>query len=332
MILIFTRQREPSGYRLAKRLKSLGEEHRLIFEEDVYTQKGNELEIKQHETRIFGEDVRNIKSLFLRKWNANAISNRLPHTPENTHAISEYQFVFDFIGLMPHKQKLGFYNLAMHNKLHQQQMAKMVGLPLLQNIVCNNQMPRLVGHWVSKPLNRSFFNWPAYGNHETVAIPQNIPENFGLAYLQPFIPKQFEIRLMYLDGACYAIAYFTQKNKTPDRRYAVGAQSIVPFSLPMAIQQKIAALMQQLGGNYALIDLLYDEESNNFYFLEANPFGQYGDLIKYGGYDIDGAIINFLTHEKYRINEQSPVAQLNINAYNASATQNRTHENDKQFS
>lgn len=332
MILIFTRQREPSGYRLAKRLQSLGVKHRLIFEEDVYTSNGNLLEITEHETRIFGENVRNIKSLFLRKWNANAIRNRLPHTPENTHAISEYQFVFDFVGLMPHKQKLGFYNLAMHNKLHQQQMAKMVGLPILPNLVCNNQIPELVGKWVSKPFNQSFFNWPTYGNHQTIELPQNLPTHFGLAYLQPFVAKQLEIRLMYLAGACYAIAYYTEKNKMPDRRYVEGHQSVVPFSLPMVIQQKIAALMQQLGGNYALIDLLYDEESNNFYFLEANPFGQYCDLIKYGGYDIDGAIVNFLTQNITHDTSHFEVAELRTYANGATRTTQAASTINKQLS
>jgi hypothetical protein len=290
VVLIFTRRNEPSGYRLAKRLLNSSAAYRVVFEEDVYTHSGEMLKITAEETRVFGIPAQEVSGIFIRKWNALALSNHLHSSPENTHALGEYEFVFDFIGLLPHVRKLGFYNAAMHNKLYQQYAANNAGLAILPNIICNNTLPELSGKWVSKPLNRSYFGENKYANHKTVALPEAIPSNFGLAYLQPLVNKQFEIRLLYIAGATYAIAYYLEKKQAPDRRYHNGDCTAVPFQIPQDLQTKLKILMQSLGGNYALIDLLYDDHKQKFFFLEANPFGQYGDLIKYGGYDIDGAM------------------------------------------
>lgn len=309
MIFIFSRCNEPSGYRLERRLTAFGVSCKLLFEEDVYLHRGTLVEISPLGNRVFGIPVDTIKGVFFRKWNSQAIANRLDLTPENALGLSEYQFVFDFIGLLPNVRKLGFYNMAMHNKLYQQFVAQQLGLPILQNIVCNNEIPALAGRWVSKPFNRSFFDDNTYGNHTTVVLPEQLPKNVGLAYLQPLVKKQFEIRTMYLEGRYYAIAYYTAKNNDPDRRYQTGLRTVVPFKLPAHIEHKITQLMHRLGGNYALIDLIYDEGTDAFYFLEANPFGQYGDLIKYGGYDIDGAIINYLVQENADEKVQSKITQ-----------------------
>jgi hypothetical protein len=294
VVLLFSRYGEASVHRVAKKLAEQGANYRLVYEEDIYTHKGVLLDISAGQTNLLDIPINEIKAIFLRKWNAHAINNRLAQTPENTHAMAEYEFVFDFIGLFPHMRKLGFYNAAMHNKLYQQFVASKAGLSILRNVVCNIAIPVLNGQLVSKHLNRSYFGESEYANHKTVALPEAMPSNFGLAYLQPLVKKQFEIRLLYLDGATYAIAYLLKKESEPDRRYLEGNRVAVPFQISKDLQNKLKILMQSLGGNYALIDLLYDDETDEFYFLEANPFGQYGDLIKYGGYDIDGAIVNYL--------------------------------------
>jgi hypothetical protein len=296
MILIFSREGDAATSRLARRLSLKGNKYRIINESDVYYHQGEIISINEDEQCVFGIPTSEIQSAFFRKWNKDLIWSSLNTSEENKLALSEYGYVFDFIGAYSFKKKLGFYNVFMHNKLLQQWKAKESGLYVLNNIICNDKLPKIKGQWVSKPLNGTLNTAHEYGNHATVFLNDLSIESFGLGYIQPFINKSFEIRAMYLNGDFFAIAYKINSCAEPDRRYTEKTLSVVPFDLPVKEKKQLHLLMQNLGGNYALIDILYEEESQRFYFLEANPFGQYDDLIEYGGYDVDGAIADYLSN------------------------------------
>ena len=62
-----------------------------------------------------------------------------------------------------------------------------------------------------------------------------------------------------------------------------------PFSLPKAIQEKIFKLMEVLKLNTGSFDFMFSD-SQEYYFLEVNPIGQFGHLGNVCGINLDRVI------------------------------------------
>ena len=96
-----------------------------------------------------------------------------------------------------------------------------------------------------------------------------------------YIKKKYEIRVFYFDKKIYASAILSQNDHTTNidyRRYNYHRPNrIVPFTLPIRIQNQITKLMNLCNFNTGSIDLIYST-SGAFYFLEINPEGLYGHV------------------------------------------------------
>lgn len=110
---------------------------------------------------------------------------------------------------------------------------------------------------------------------------ENLPSKFMPTFFQMEIKKKSEIRTFFFSGKCYSMAIFSQKNnqtKTDYRKYDDDCPNRnVPFKLPDTIEKNIASLMEKLGLISGSIDFIYGID-NNFYFLEVNPIGQFGNV------------------------------------------------------
>lgn len=106
-----------------------------------------------------------------------------------------------------------------------------------------------------------------------------LPENFPPATFQKAIQKRYELRIVYLQEKCYAMAIFSQHDKQTRvdfRRYNLRKPNRnLPFKLPAPISKKLVKLMQAIELNTGSIDMLVDR-NGDFYFLEVNPVGQFG--------------------------------------------------------
>jgi D-alanine-D-alanine ligase-like ATP-grasp enzyme len=75
------------------------------------------------------------------------------------------------------------------------------------------------------------------------------------------------------------MAIFSQmddKTNTDFRKYNIKKPNRnIPFQLPKSIEKKLWQFMQELELNTGSIDIVVDK-SNNYYFLEVNPIGQFG--------------------------------------------------------
>lgn len=120
---------------------------------------------------------------------------------------------------------------------------------------------------------------------------------FFPTFVQQLIEKAFELRVFYYNGLIYSIALFTQSNE----KSKIDSRSIdtqkpqrkVPFLLPKEIETKVTALMMLLNLNYGSIDFMITAQ-NEFYFLEVNPYGQFGFLSKAGNFYIEKEIAELL--------------------------------------
>lgn len=118
----------------------------------------------------------------------------------------------------------------------------------------------------------------SYTEQVDTAALHHSPAMLSPSLLQEQIQKQYEIRVFYLMGTCYAMAIFSQtssQTQTDFRKYTDGRPGrMVPYQLPTSIENKLQQLFHDLGLNTGSADLLVDQQGR-FYFLEINPSGQF---------------------------------------------------------
>jgi glutathione synthase/RimK-type ligase-like ATP-grasp enzyme len=132
-----------------------------------------------------------------------------------------------------------------------------------------------------------------------------VPDVFFPSLVQEKVNKKFEIRTFYLDGACHAMAIFSQQNKNTreDFRNYDNARPnrTVPYKLPADIEHRLQQLMQALGFRAGSIDLMVDVHGN-YIFLEINPEGQFGMVSYPCNYYLEKKLARLLSksvsHEK----------------------------------
>jgi len=124
----------------------------------------------------------------------------------------------------------------------------------------------------------------------------------SLAYcpmiFQECVPKAYELRIAYADGAFYTgkINAAQDANGQTDWRAANAQLPWEPYELPSAIQEKIYALMQRLDLCFGAIDMIRRPDGE-YVFLEVNPQGEWGMLQKYLGYPIAQTIAEKLVNK-----------------------------------
>lgn len=123
--------------------------------------------------------------------------------------------------------------------------------------------------------------------------------NFS-SLIQEKIEKEFEIRSFYLRGEFYSMAIFSQENgmTTIDfRNYdKTKPNRIVPFSLPQDVSTSLLEMSRELGIRCCSYDLILSS-TNEFYFLELNPFGEFLGFSTPCNYNLDYEIAKYIKSE-----------------------------------
>lgn len=94
---------------------------------------------------------------------------------------------------------------------------------------------------------------------------------------QPYIEKEYELRIVYLDGE-----FFTGKinnSENADWRIARGNYFWSEYHLPENIKTSLTAMMKEIGLYMGAIDMIRGKD-RKYYFLEVNPQGEWGMLQK----------------------------------------------------
>ncbi|HPQ35268.1 MAG TPA: hypothetical protein PK563_12290 [Tenuifilaceae bacterium] len=123
----------------------------------------------------------------------------------------------------------------------------------------------------------------------------NLPEHFFPSFFQKLIPKEYDVRVFYLNGKCYPMAIFS---KAVDFRADYDTHRNVPMKLPKYFEKKICKLMDMLELNTGSLDFVKSSEDGKFYFLEVNPNGQFGMVSEPCNYYIEREIAKFLCNEE----------------------------------
>lgn len=110
-------------------------------------------------------------------------------------------------------------------------------------------------------------------------IEKNFDEYIFPSIFQRCIDKIADIRVFILNSKIYSMAIFSQNSqqtKIDFRNYDLENENrTIPFKLPSKIERTLLKLMKKLDLNSASVDFVYSTDKK-IYFLEINPFGQFG--------------------------------------------------------
>ncbi|WP_106915123.1 MvdC/MvdD family ATP grasp protein [Chryseobacterium aurantiacum] len=100
---------------------------------------------------------------------------------------------------------------------------------------------------------------------------------------QPYIDKEYELRIMYVDGE-----FFTGKiNNSTNADWRVSDENYFwsAYELPENIKINLTSMMKEMGLYMGAIDVIKGKDGE-YYFLEVNPQGEWGMLQKELGFPI----------------------------------------------
>lgn len=100
---------------------------------------------------------------------------------------------------------------------------------------------------------------------------------------QPYIDKEYELRIMYVDGV-----FFTGKiNNSSNADWRISNENYFwsAYELPENIKINLTSMMKEMGLYMGAIDVIKGKDGE-YYFLEVNPQGEWGMLQKELGFSI----------------------------------------------
>jgi ATP-GRASP peptide maturase of grasp-with-spasm system len=141
---------------------------------------------------------------------------------------------------------------------------------------------------------RRHFMYTAALDLEAVA---RLPERFPPSLFQERLEKTYELRVFYLDGACYAMAIFSQgdaQTRIDFRNYNHQRPNrSVPYRLQPATAEMLDRLMRELDLDCGSIDLIRTPDQREV-LLEINPVGQFGMVSKPCNYHLERKVAEHL--------------------------------------
>jgi glutathione synthase/RimK-type ligase-like ATP-grasp enzyme len=195
------------------------------------------------------------------------------------------------------------------NKYFQMEKAKQVGLTTPPTIVSNDRKQLLAftrehEHVVMKLMYQDFYG-DDHGNIKGIYVNRLTHadlEGFGDSsenpiVLQAYIPKGYEVRYTVVGSSHHVCRIDSQRSRIANidwRRYDIPNTPHLPMEPPLSIREKVTELLNELGINFGALDFIVTP-SEDWYFLEVNPMGQWLWIEDLAGLSISDSIADWLT-------------------------------------
>ncbi len=205
------------------------------------------------------------------------------------------------------KRHLGYFYDNFTVKIHNLSIALDCGLMIPDTVIVNNKS-NLIGfkkkhkQCIVKGIQHNGFkikNQLSASCITEIVKDKDIhtaPETFTPSLVQQYIEKFFELRIFYIDGKCYSAAIFSQqdeKTKIDFRNYNDERPNrLVPYKLPLDIEQKLIRFMNTIEMKTGSIDLILTTEMK-YVFLEVNPVGQFGWISHKCNYGLEKIVASY---------------------------------------
>ncbi|MBO9658363.1 MAG: hypothetical protein J7527_06020 [Chitinophagaceae bacterium] len=193
-----------------------------------------------------------------------------------------------------------------HNKQNTLYAAVKNGLRIPDTIITTqrSELKKFIeknGEAITKPIgdpsmyiDKEGNGFKSYTQVITADMADNLPEQFYLSQFQQKINAAYEIRTFYLDGQFFSTAIMG--SITTDIKLSVRiahATKFVAFKLPSVIEARLDRTMRDVNLNSASIDIMRGTDGQ-YYFLEANPVGQFSGYGAPCNYFLDKRIAEYL--------------------------------------
>lgn len=194
------------------------------------------------------------------------------------------------------------------NKLRQLRVAREVGLMIPKTLATNDAeqarafFEELGGRMVAKllrPLSISMNAAPVFVYTSDVRE-QDLSDAEMLRHspmvFQEKISKALELRIAYVDGACFAGAIDASRSVKGQTDWRLASPEECPWiqaEVPADVQTRISALMSELSLVYGAVDMILTPDGE-YVFLEVNPGGEWGMLERDLGLAISDALAEAL--------------------------------------
>ncbi|HEX9511691.1 MAG TPA: grasp-with-spasm system ATP-grasp peptide maturase [Puia sp.] len=277
----------------------------------------NKLFIEMDDQRI---DLDEIDSFWYRRDNfavtlpAVAIKRNFPFKKEiELNLQYEKKRINEYIHFkLLQKRSIGSYFRTNINKLITLEVAREVGISVPRTLVTTRKRELakfrennkdIICKAISEAIHIGDINFGYIYNYTHVLSDSSfdkLNETFPLSLFQNKIDKEYELRIFYLNGDFYTMAIFSQSDTQTSvdfRRYnSEKPNRTVPYTLPPAIKERLAELMNRIGLNTGSIDMAVSQ-NKEYVFFEVNPIGQFGMTSYPCNYYLEKKIAEYLINE-----------------------------------
>src|SRR5690554_2342929 len=125
-----------------------------------------------------------------------------------------------------------------------------------------------------------------------------------ISLFQSTIEKEYELRVFFIFEDFFAMAIFSQDNdktKLDYRNYDYqNPNRVSSYRLPLELTVKLKKFIKLSNLTSGSIDIIKEKDTDNYYFLEVNPVGQFSNLSYNCNYYIEKKIAKILIEEDER--------------------------------
>jgi hypothetical protein len=283
---------------------------------DIITRKIDyQVDVENKDIIINGISVRNNISVIWnrRLWGEHrAIYSGLTGQLKEEVETEVVDFIYYLSYLLSDKKWLTPFNRREVNKLEMLNLAAQCGLNTPRTVVVNNKQSLWDFFYacdrrvITKPIsdcregyNHEGFTYVVFTTSIDEEKIQGLPDRFFPTLFQEKVTIDFEIRVFFLGGQFSATAIINTATKSVDRKLdnQESTTHFVPYQLPKAVEDNITALMKMLDLDIGSLDII-KTTSNQYYFLEVNPVGQYLSESEKCNFNIDYQIANWLLEKE----------------------------------
>lgn len=264
----------------------------------------NLIEIKVSEIQRFWYRRSNF-NLFIRKLKEDVFLK----FPVDNHLRQEATIVLELFIEVIKKKSLNIPNDNYINKLNVLKKASEIGLKVPNTLVTSdkkevidfyfNNNRKIITKNISGGvfLKQDDYILTSFTKRVKEKMMNELLEKFNYTLFQEEVNKEFELRIFFIKNFFFASAIFSQadnKTKVDFRNYNFNKPNRTPpFKLPLEIEQKLNILMKKLKLTSGSIDMMFSK-SQEYYFLEVNPIGQFSQVSRPCNYYLEKKIAEFL--------------------------------------
>jgi glutathione synthase/RimK-type ligase-like ATP-grasp enzyme len=214
-----------------------------------------------------------------------------------------FEFIFN---LLPEEKVINNFYDFKNTKLNQLLKAYECGLTIPKTYITNSkeQLTNIIeekSSYITKAMYEGIgfnINEDSYTTYTSrININQFSSNIFLPSLVQKEITKKYEVRTFILGKKDYSMAIFSQGNRQTEVDYRQYDSSVpnkkAPFALPEMIKEKVLSLMDKMNLKTGSIDFIVDMD-DNYYFLEINPYGQFGMVSIPNNYNLEHEFAKYL--------------------------------------